>query len=106
MISWILKKFFGSKNARMVKSLRPMVSKINELEVQFRALSDDALRSKVAKWQADLKPLAWEEQQKYLDEIWVEAFAVVKNTAWRLTERKHEFTVCGQPMTWAMVHFD
>jgi preprotein translocase subunit SecA len=34
-----------------------------------------------------------------------EAFAVVKNAARRLTER-HSFTVCDQPMTWDMVHFD
>src|SRR6187399_486623 len=106
MIGWTLKKLFGSKNARMVKSLRPTVARINELEAQYRALSDDDLRAKVAKWKETLKPLPWDEQQKYLQEILPEAFAVVKNTAWRLTERKHQFTVCGQPMTWAMVHFD
>jgi preprotein translocase subunit SecA len=106
MIGWILKKFFGSKNARMVKSLRPMIGRINELEVQYRALSDDALRSKVAKWKSELSTLPWDEQKAYLDNILPEAFAIVKNTAWRLTERKHQFTVCGQPMTWAMVHFD
>jgi preprotein translocase subunit SecA len=106
MIGWILKKLFGSKNARMVKSLRPVVAKINELEIQFRALSDDALREKVGGWKADIKDKPWEEQQAYLDRILPEAFAAVKNAAWRLTERKHTFTVCGQPMTWAMVHFD
>ena len=41
-----------------------------------------------------------------LDEIMPEAFAVVKNAARRLTERKHTFDVCDQPMTWNMVHFD
>ena len=106
MIGWFLKKLFGSKNARMVKSLRPMVAKINELEVQYRALSDEALREKVAKWKTELKDLPWDEQQRFLDNILPEAFAAVKNAAWRLNERKHEFTVCGQPMTWAMVHFD
>ena len=106
MIGWILKKLFGSKNARLVKTLRPMVAKINEMEQQFRALSDDQLRAKVAKWKDDLSKLEWAEQQKYLDEILPEAFAAAKNGAWRLTERKHQFDVCGQPMTWAMVHFD
>ncbi len=106
MIGWILKKLFGSKNARMVKSLRPVVTKINELEQQFRALTDDQLREKVAKWKADLKDKPWEDQQKQLEELLPEAFAAVKNAAWRLSERKHEFTVCGQPMPWAMVHFD
>ncbi len=41
-----------------------------------------------------------------LDEILPEAFAVVKNAARRLTERQQTFTVCDQPMTWNMVHFD
>ena len=31
---------------------------------------------------------------------------MVKNAARRLTERQHTFTVCDQPMTWNMVHFD
>src|SRR5439155_4264620 len=33
-------------------------------------------------------------------------FAVVKNSARRLTERGQTFTVCDQPMKWEMVHFD
>jgi preprotein translocase subunit SecA len=105
-VSWILKKFFGSKNARMVKTLRPMVARINALEQEYRSLSDDALRAKVAKWKEELKPLEWNAQLVYLDKILPEAFAAVKNAAFRLNERKHQFTVCGQPMTWAMVHFD
>ncbi len=105
-VTWILKKFFGSKNARMVKALRPVVARINQLEQEYRSLSDDALRAKVAKWKEELKPLDWTAQQQYLDKILPEAFAAVKNAAFRLNERKAEFTVCGQPMTWAMVHFD
>ena len=31
---------------------------------------------------------------------------MVKQAARRLTDRKHTFTVCDQPTTWAMVHFD
>ena len=106
MIGWLLKKLFGSKNARMVKALRPMVAKINELEQELRSLSDDQLRAKVAKWKEELQPMEWADQQKYLDDILPEAFAVCKNGAWRLNERKHTFTVCDQPMTWYMVHFD
>ena len=105
-ISWILKKFFGSKNARMIKALKPVITRINQLDVEFRSLSQDALRAKVAKWKEELKPLEWGAQQEYLDRILPEAFAAVKNAAWRLTEAKAQFTVCEQPMTWAMVHFD
>jgi preprotein translocase subunit SecA len=107
MVSWILKKILGSKNQREIKRMRPMVQRINELEEQLRHVSDDELRAKTAAWQQELKNIPeLEEQWKRLDEILPEAFAVVKNAARRLTERQHSFTVCDQPMTWNMVHFD
>ncbi len=84
-----------------------MVRRINELEEQLRTLSDDELRAKTAQWQAELAPMEdADERWARLNEILPEAFAVVKNGARRLTERKHEFTVCDQPVTWNMVHFD
>jgi preprotein translocase subunit SecA len=107
MVGWILKKILGSKNQREIKRLTPAVRRINELDEQFKSLSDDELRAKTAAWKAELAELKeLPEQWGKLDEILPEAFAVVKNAARRLTERKHEFTVCDQPMTWAMVHFD
>ena len=107
MVGWVLKKILGSKNQREIKRLMPTVRRINELDEQFKSLSDDALRAKTAAWQAELAAITdLEEQWKKLDEILPEAFAVVKNGARRLTERQHEFTVCDQPMTWNMVHFD
>src|SRR3954466_11022409 len=107
MVSWILKKILGSKNQREIKRMRPMVERINEIEAQLQNVSDDDLRAKTAAWQAELKaiPLV-EDQWKKLEEILPEAFAVVKNAARRLTERQHTFSVCDQPMTWNMVHFD
>src|SRR3954470_5794350 len=107
MVGWILKKILGSKNQREIKRLMPMVRRINELDEQFKALSDDELRAKTAQWQAELSAIDdVEERWRKLDEILPDAFAVVKNAARRLTERQEEFTVCDQPMTWNMVHFD
>jgi len=107
MVGWILKKILGSKNQREIKRLLPMVRRINELDEEFKSLSDDALRAKTAAWKAELAQIPeLPEQWAKLDEILPEAFAVVKNAARRLTERQHTFTVCDQPMTWAMVHFD
>src|SRR5262245_43438356 len=40
MINWILKKIIGSKNTRLVKRLRPLVERINALEVEFQKLSE------------------------------------------------------------------
>ncbi len=105
MVNWILKKIVGSKNQREIRRLRPIVEKINELEVQYQSLSDEGLRAKTAGWQADLAKIEdHAEQQKYLDGILPEAFAAVKNAARRLCGR--EVTVCGQVVTWNMVHFD
>src|SRR3979411_182590 len=107
MVGWILKKILGSRNTRELKRLTPTVRRINEFDEQFKSLSDDELRAKTAAWKEELAKIPdSEEQWKRLDEILPEAFAVVKDAARRLTERKQSFTVCDQPMTWNMVHFD
>ena len=107
MVGWVLKKVLGSKNQREIKRMMPTVRRINELDEQFKSLSDDELRAKTAAWQTELAQLHDPaEQWQRLDAILPEAFAVVKNGARRLTERQHSFTVSDQPMTWNMVHFD
>jgi len=107
MVGWILKKILGSKNQRELKRLMPIAHRINEFDEQFKSLSDEALRAKTAAWKEELaKILEPQDQWNRLDEILPEAFAVVKNAARRLKERQHTFTVCDQPMTWDMVHFD
>src|SRR5438105_9513347 len=107
MVGWILKKILGSKNQREIKRMMPTARHINELDEQFKSLSDDQLRAKTVAWSEELVKLpSIEEQWKRLDEILPEAFAVVKNAARRLKERGHSFTVCDQPMKWDMVHFD
>ena len=106
MITWLLKKIIGSKNTRLVKSLRPVVERINALEEEFRALSDEALKELVWSWRMRFKVAPIDEHRAILDEILPNAFAAVKNTARRLAERKHEYSVCDQPVTWNMVHYD
>src|SRR5215475_4383315 len=107
MVGWILKKILGSKNQRELRRLSPSVRRINELDEQFKSLSDDELRSKTAVWKEEFSKIPeLEDQWKKVGEILPEAFAVVKNAARRLKERQHSFTVCDQPMVWDMVHFD
>ena len=107
MVAWILKKILGSKNQRELKRLTPTIRRINELDEQFKSLSDDELRAKTANWKEEISKIPdVQEQWKKLDEILPEAFAVVKNAARRLKESRHSFTVCDQPMVWDMVHFD
>src|SRR5438270_7035201 len=107
MVGWILKKILGSKNQRELRRLAPIVRRVNELDEQFKSLSDDELRAKTADWKEEFSKIPeLEDRWRKLDEILPEAFAVVKNGARRLTERGQTFTVCDQPMVWDMVHFD
>jgi preprotein translocase subunit SecA len=107
MFNWILKTIVGSKNTRELRRMQPIIRQINEIEQKLASVSDDELRAKTAAWKQELSAITDDEKlAARLDEILPEAFAVVKNAARRLTERKHSFTVCDQPVTWAMVHFD
>src|SRR4051812_7552536 len=107
MINWLIKKVIGSKNARMVKSLAPLVARINQLESEYQALSDDELRAKVAGWKAEISAIEdYEERERKLEEVLPEAFAAVKNAARRMNDRQMSFTVCDMPVSWYMVHFD
>src|SRR5215831_4193859 len=105
MVSWILRKVLGSKNQREIRRLRPLVEKINRLEEEFQALTDDQLKEKTANWKRDLANIEDpDELRSRLNAILPEAFAAVKNTARRLWERT--IMVCDQPVVWNMVHFD
>ncbi len=105
MIGLIVKKFIGSKNDREVKKLRPLVAKINEIELGLQKLPDEALREKTVAWKEELSKIQdTEELKKRLDEILPEAFAVVKNTARRLCGQ--DIMVRDHPLKWEMVHFD
>jgi preprotein translocase subunit SecA len=107
MFNWILKTIVGSKNQRELRRIQPVIRQVNEIEQTLSELSDDALRAKTSAWKQELSAISDPNAlAARLEEILPEAFAVVKQGARRLTERQHSFTVCDQPMTWAMVHFD
>ncbi len=105
MFNWILKQILGSKNQRELKRLMPIVRRINELDEQFKSLSDDDLRAKTRGWKERLAPVEEPaEREAILTEILPEAFAVVKNGARRMCGKS--WTVCDQDVTWNMIHFD
>jgi preprotein translocase subunit SecA len=107
MFNWILKTIVGSKNQRELRRIQPTVRQINEIEQTLSELTDDALREKTLAWKKELSEITdYNALETRLDEILPEAFAVVKHAARRLADRKHSFSVCDQPMTWGMVHFD
>ena len=87
--------------------MMPIIRRINQFDEEFKALSDEELGAKTTAWKTEFAAIPdLQDQWRRLDEILPEAFAVVKNAARRLTERQHSFTVCDQPMSWNMVHFD
>ena len=98
MLNAIIKAIFGTKSQRDVKKMRPLVAKINSIEVEYQQLSDDALKAKTAEFKERYA------NGESLDSLMCEAFAAVKNACRRLVGT--EFEVCGQPVRWDMVPFD
>ncbi|MCU9848150.1 preprotein translocase subunit SecA [Defluviimonas sp. WL0024] len=73
----IAKKVFGTPNDRMVKSVRPLVAKINALEPEFQNLTDEGIKEKT-------EELAKRVQSgESLDSVLVEAFANCREAAKR-----------------------
>ena len=110
MINTLLGKVFGTKNERELKRLMPQVEAINALEPQMQQLSDDQLRAKTEEFrqriqkrlaslpeepEADSDRLKQLEDERTkvineaLDELLVEAFAVVREAGRRVLNMRH-----------------
>jgi len=110
LINTLLGKVFGTKNERELKRLMPQVEAVNALEPQMKQLSDEQLRAKTDEFRqriqerlskiadepdADsdrLKQLDDERTKainEALDEILVEAFAVVREGGRRVLNMRH-----------------
>ncbi|MFA5701978.1 MAG: preprotein translocase subunit SecA [Advenella sp.] len=82
MIS-ILKKLVGSRNDRILKQYRKIVSKINALEKSISALSDEELSAKTPEFRARL------EKGESLNDLLPEAFAVTREASRRVLGMRH-----------------
>lgn len=78
-----VRKIIGSRNDRVVKKLRKLVAKTNDLEASLSALSDAELQAKTAEFKSRL------EQGETLDQIQAEAFAVVREAGKRVHGMRH-----------------
>ncbi len=83
MIQGLLKFFFGSKYERDLKKLKPIVEQINLCEDVIKQLSDDELKQQTIKFKELLS------NGKTLDEILPEAFATVREAAFRTLGLRH-----------------
>ncbi|NQE64659.1 preprotein translocase subunit SecA [Caulobacter sp. RHG1] len=77
------KKLFGSSNERKVKTFQARVAKINALEAEYAALSEEALKGKTEEFKARLA------KGESLDDILNEAFAVVREGSKRVLGMRH-----------------
>jgi preprotein translocase subunit SecA len=83
MLDTLLAKVVGTQNERELKRLRPLVAEIGALEPSIQALSDEQLRAKTAEFRARLAA------GETLDDLLVEAFAVVRETGRRVLNMRH-----------------
>ena len=75
-------KVFGTRSQREVKKIQPLVNKILALENEYGNLSEEALKGKTAEFKARLA------KGETLDDILPEAFAAVREAAWRVLGMK------------------
>lgn len=78
-----LTKIFGSRNDRLLKQYRVVVTRINALEPEFEALTDDGLRAKTQEFKDRVA------KGETLDAILPEAFALVREGSKRVMKMRH-----------------
>ncbi|MGA3097169.1 MAG: preprotein translocase subunit SecA [Bryobacteraceae bacterium] len=83
MVDTILAKLFGTKTEREIKAMLPTVAAINELEPAMRQLSDIDLAAKTIEFREKIARGAT------LDDLLVEAFAVVREAGRRFLNMRH-----------------
>ena len=83
IVDAILAKIFGTKNEREIKAMLPTVQAINDLEPQMQELSDIDLAAKTIEFKEQLA------QGATLDDLLIEAFAVVREAGRRVLNMRH-----------------
>jgi len=73
----LAKKVFGTPNDRKIKAVQPLIAKINNLEPEFQALSDDQIKAKTEEFKIRIK------DGESLDSLLPEAFANAREAAKR-----------------------
>ena len=83
MFSKVATKIFGSRNQRLLRKMITLADKINAVESSLEALSDEDLKAKTDEFRE--RSAAGEG----LQELLVEAFAVVREAARRTLKMRH-----------------
>ena len=80
---YLAKKIFGTRNDRILKALRPVILRINELEPHYEAMSDEELRNQTTLFKERYS------NGESLDDLLPEAFAVVREAGKRAVGMRH-----------------
>ena len=83
MLPKLLTSIFGSRNDRLLKQYRRVVSQVNGLESSFEGLDDVALRAKTDEYRQRIA------QGATLDDLLPEAFAAVREAGKRSLKMRH-----------------
>ncbi len=78
-----LTKIFGSQNDRFLKKVYPVIDQINSFEPAIKKLTDNELKAKTTEFKNRYK------DGESLDSLLPEAFAVVREIAWRKMGQRH-----------------
>ncbi len=86
----IWSKIFGDPNLKIIKSLQPIIDKINALEPEYQAKSLEDLKTQTNLFKERLKDLkSPEEEQAALNDILPEAFANIREASYRILGLRH-----------------
>src|SRR5690349_16225498 len=83
MLTWAIKKVFGTSHERAIRKMKPRVEAINALEDKMKALSDAELRGKTAEFREKI------DNGATVDDLLVEAFAVCREASRRVLRMRH-----------------
>lgn len=87
MFQKALQLVFGTKHERDIKKMIPIVEKINALEPEMKKLSLEDFVKKTNQFKEIIKNS--KDVKKTLDELLPEAFALVREAAWRTIGQRH-----------------
>ena len=79
----IFEKVFGTRSEREIKKIQPLVDKVLSYDEEYSKLSDEELKAKTNEFKERLA------KGETLDDLLPEAFATVREAAWRVLEMKH-----------------
>jgi preprotein translocase subunit SecA len=82
-IDSVLAKIFGTKHEREVKTMRPLIAAMNDLEPRMQELSDQELAAQTVTFKEQLA------QGASLDDIMIPAFATVREAGRRILNMRH-----------------